>query len=74
MYQKQINSLKLVILYLLIFSTHSILAQVVPASISSALSVQTDAVYGPTLIICSNKSGTYEKSVSQYFGIKWNVN
>ena len=39
----------------------------------STTSVQTDGVYGPTLIICSNKTGAYEKSVSQYFGIKWSV-
>lgn len=40
---------------------------------NSTTSVQTDGVYGPTLIICSNKTGAYEKSVSQYFGIKWSV-
>ena len=40
---------------------------------NSTTSVQTDGAYGPTLIICSNKDGTYEKSVTKYFGIKQNT-
>jgi hypothetical protein len=46
------------------------LAQSPTNRVEGIQSVQTDGEYGPTLIICSNKDSSYEKSVTKYFGIK----
>jgi hypothetical protein len=58
---------------LFVFTAFFIQAQTSPST-NSVQSVQTDGSFGPTLIICSNKSDAYEKSVTQHFGQKWNVN
>jgi hypothetical protein len=59
---------------IMVFSLSLANAQTTSAlSPNSITSVQDDGAYGPTLIICSNKDGTYEKSVTKYFGIKKNT-
>ena len=58
---------------IMLFSLSCIVNAQTSPSVNSTQSVQGDGSYGPTLIICSNKDGTYEKSITKYFGIKWNV-
>lgn len=66
------QSVKITFIFFLF--VYSSFAQVARLDSKSALrSAQTDSEYGPTLIICSNESNDYEKSKTQYFGIKWNV-
>ncbi|WP_146870441.1 hypothetical protein, partial [Flavobacterium branchiophilum] len=56
-------------LVLLFLGSQCIQAQTSP-SINSTMSIQTDAVYGPTLYICSNKeTNDYTKSKALAFGV-----
>lgn len=57
------------ILTLLFLGSRCLYAQTSPST-NSTMSIQTDAVYGPTLIICSSKStNDYTKSKALAFGV-----
>jgi hypothetical protein len=70
MYQKPNKFCKKVKMFVLLFiCANSFMQAQTSPSTNSSQSVQTDGSYGPTLIICSNKDGNYEKSVTKFFGI-----
>ena len=69
MKQISFSAKQIVVMMLLFLGSQCIYAQTSPST-NSTMSIQTDAVFGPTLYICSNKeTNDYTKSKALAFGV-----